>query len=220
MWCHSRSILLASRFTIQGLLQLEEIFSCCQSCKEHTGGLPDSCQNLGTTLRSLGVCSGGAPSLGSEQRLYKTVHGSQTETLQRPYSCTRLRKELTLEYRSGIKPPDLWTSYFMPFSVWLSLGVCCDSIRMPPSKDLSLNCEQSRTCSLMAELVLAWASNSEEVKLLIQWHRDNPSLIPSGFAFSFSKPPKCSVCRQRCFSPVLLENSQNLACETVVFIVI
>lgn len=95
MWCHSRSILLASRFTIQGLLQLEEIFSCCQSCREHTRGLPDSCQNLGTTLRSLGVSSGGAPSLGSEQRLYKTVHGSQTEPLQRPYSLHVAKEGIT-----------------------------------------------------------------------------------------------------------------------------
>lgn len=137
-----------------------------------------------------------------------------------PPLCTWRRKDLHPECRSGVKPPGLRTSHFMPFSVWLSLGVCRDSVRMPPSEDLSLNCMQSRTCSLTAEPVLAWASNSEEAKLLIQWHRDNPSLIPSGFAFSFSKPPKCSVCRQRCFSPLLLENCRNLECETVVFIII
>lgn len=134
--------------------------------------------------------------------------------------CTWLRKESHPECRSDIKSPNQRASHFIPFSVLLSLGVSHDVIKMPPSKDFSLNCMQSRTCSITAELILAWTSNSEEAKLLVLLHMDNTSLIPSGFAFSFSKPPKHSVCGLKCFFPLLLENCWSLKCETAVFIVI
>lgn len=69
MWCHSQSTLPASTFTLQGLLQLEEIIApCSQSCRGHARGLPDSCRNLGTTVRPLGVSSGAALSQGGSRR--------------------------------------------------------------------------------------------------------------------------------------------------------
>lgn len=105
-----------------------------------------------------------------------------------------------------VKPPDLRASHFIPFSLQVSLRVFHDAIKMPRSKDFSRNCIQRRSCSLTADLILAWTSNSEEAKLFVPLHMDNTSLIPSGFAFSSSKPPKHSVCRQKLFSPLLLEN--------------
>lgn len=82
-------------------------------------------------------------------------------------------------------------------------------------KDFSLTCMQSRTCSLTADLILAWTSNSEKAKLLVLLHMDNTSLIPSGFAFSFSKPLKHSVGRQKCFPPLVGEllKSQKWNCR-------
>lgn len=119
--------------------------------------------------------------------------------------CTWLRKESHTECRNYIEPPDLMASLFIPFSLWLSLGVSHDAVKTPPSKDFFLNCMQSRTYSLTTELVLAWTSNSDEAKLLVLLYMDKTSLIPSGFAFSFPKPPTHSVCRQKHFFHLLLE---------------